>query len=43
MLDPQDELFDKKLASHLVSLYYKDQISEIDDELIVSIIFSRLN
>ena len=24
MLDPQDENFDKRLATHLVSLYYRD-------------------
>lgn len=30
MLDPQDELFDKRLATHLVSLYYVTQEEEED-------------
>lgn len=30
MLDPQDELFDKRLATHLVSLYYVTQ-DEVED------------
>ncbi|XP_015516806.2 DNA replication licensing factor MCM4 [Neodiprion lecontei] len=33
MLDPQDELFDKRLARHLVSLYYKAK-PEVEDDLI---------
>lgn len=35
MLDPQNELFDKRLAHHLVSLYYKTRTLE-DDEILVS-------
>lgn len=33
MLDPQNELFDRRLASHLVSLYYKTKEME-DDEIL---------
>ncbi|XP_046744598.1 DNA replication licensing factor MCM4 [Diprion similis] len=33
MLDPQNELFDKRLARHLVSLYYKAR-PEVEDDLI---------
>lgn len=32
VLDPQDEVFDRRLASHLVSLYYKDFTNSQDDE-----------
>ena len=35
MLDPEDELFDRKLANHLVSLYYKGSEQE-EQELLVS-------
>lgn len=35
ILDPQDEVFDRRLASHLVSLYYATQQDE-DDDLFVS-------
>lgn len=35
MLDPQNELFDRRLARHLVSLYYKSRDEE-EDELMVS-------
>merc|ERR1719373_1323234 len=31
ILDPQDEQYDKKLARHLVSLYYKDQSQQEED------------
>merc|ERR1712083_1280134 len=31
ILDPQDEQYDKKLARHLVSLYYKDQSQQDED------------
>jgi len=31
ILDPQDEQYDKKLARHLVSLYYKDQSHQEED------------
>ncbi|XP_063707123.1 DNA replication licensing factor MCM4 [Culicoides brevitarsis] len=30
VLDPQDELYDKRLATHLVSLYYKNRLDEED-------------
>lgn len=33
MLDPQDELFDRKLANHLVSLYYKGAEEEEQEQL----------
>lgn len=35
MLDPEDEIFDRKLANHLVSLYYKSSEHE-QQELLVS-------
>jgi len=35
MLDPEDELFDRKLANHLVSLYYKSSEQE-QQEMLVS-------
>jgi len=35
MLDPEDELFDRKLANHLVSLYYKSSEQE-EQEMLVS-------
>merc|ERR1712079_436683 len=31
ILDPQDEQYDRKLARHLVSLYYKDQSQQDED------------
>eukprot|EP00092_Neocalanus_flemingeri_P040376 GFUD01043975.1.p1 GENE.GFUD01043975.1~~GFUD01043975.1.p1 ORF type:complete len:849 (+),score=284.52 GFUD01043975.1:326-2548(+) len=31
ILDPQDEQYDKKLARHLVSLYYRDQSQQDED------------
>merc|ERR1719516_597812 len=31
ILDPQDEQYDKKLARHLVSLYYRDQNQQEED------------
>lgn len=34
ILDPQNELFDKRLAKHLVSLYYKNKDSDDDDEIL---------
>jgi DNA replication licensing factor MCM4 len=33
MLDPQDELFDRRLARHLVSLYYRSQ-AEVEEEFL---------
>lgn len=35
ILDPQDELFDKRLAQHLVSLYYSGNTAD-EDSLFVS-------
>ncbi|XP_050551138.1 DNA replication licensing factor MCM4 isoform X1 [Spodoptera frugiperda] len=39
VLDPQDEVFDRRLASHLVSLYYKDftNSQEGDDNIEMSL------
>lgn len=34
MLDPQDELFDRRLAKHLISLYYRTEAEE-EEELMV--------
>jgi len=34
MLDPQDEQFDRRLAKHLVSLYYHSQQDEKELELV---------
>ena len=34
MLDPQDELYDRKLAKHLVSLYYQGA-DDIEQDIIV--------
>lgn len=36
MLDPQNEIFDRRLAFHLVSLYYKTKQLE-EDEILVSL------
>jgi len=38
MLDPEDELFDRKLANHLVSLYYKSSEQE-EQEMLVSLLY----
>nr|XP_022904084.1 DNA replication licensing factor MCM4 [Onthophagus taurus] len=38
ILDPQNELFDKRLAKHLVSLYYKTVEQEEDEILDMSIL-----
>ena len=35
MLDPQDELYDRRLASHLVSLYHLTE-REAEEEFVVS-------
>ena len=35
MLDPQDEHFDRRLASHLVSLYHMSEV-EADVESVVN-------
>ena len=36
MLDPQDELYDRRLASHLVSLYHISE-REAEEEFVVRI------
>lgn len=36
MVDPQDEFYDRRLATHLVSLYYKTQEEE-ETEFLVSL------
>ncbi|XP_017777636.1 PREDICTED: DNA replication licensing factor MCM4 [Nicrophorus vespilloides] len=38
ILDPQNELFDRRLAKHLVSLYYKSRQEEDDEILDMSIL-----
>lgn len=37
MLDPQDELYDKRLARHLVSLYYSKE-EERESEFMVQLL-----
>lgn len=34
MLDPQDEMFDRRLGGHLVSLYFKTHEDEEDENLV---------
>lgn len=34
MLDPQNELFDLRLARHLVSLYYRDGEDDQDEQMV---------
>jgi len=38
VLDPANELYDKRLARHLVSLYYKDQAQEQEETMSMSIL-----
>lgn len=38
LLDPQNEVFDRRLAEHLVSLYYKTRTEEDDEILNMSIL-----
>ncbi|XP_046833471.1 DNA replication licensing factor MCM4 [Vespa crabro] len=38
MLDPQSEIFDRKLARHLVSLYYKTELEDEDEIIDMSIL-----
>ena len=33
VLDPQNDVYDKRLARHLVSLYYKDQSAEEEEHM----------
>ncbi|XP_034835332.1 DNA replication licensing factor MCM4 [Maniola hyperantus] len=41
VLDPQDEVFDRRLASHLVSLYYQDPTNTQDDEDVMNMSLMR--
>ncbi|XP_041984381.1 DNA replication licensing factor MCM4 isoform X2 [Aricia agestis] len=41
ILDPSDEAFDRRLATHLVSLYYSDPADTHDDEESVSMALMR--
>ena len=34
ILDPQDELFDRRLAKHLVSLYHLNPTQEAEDHMV---------
>lgn len=34
MLDPQDEMYDRRLANHLVSLYYRTTADAQVEELV---------
>ena len=34
ILDPQDELFDRRLANHLVSLYYQSEEDQAQDYVV---------
>ena len=38
MLDPQDEQFDRRLATHLVSLYHQTQADEETQHMVCMII-----
>merc|ERR550539_1336488 len=38
MLDPQDEIYDRKLGRHLVSLYYRSDEQSKDDQLDMSVL-----
>lgn len=38
MLDPQDEVFDRRLGRHLVSLYYKSQDEDAEENIDMSIL-----
>jgi len=40
MLDPEDELFDRKLANHLVSLYYKSSEQEQQEMLVCLLLYT---
>lgn len=41
MLDPQDEFFDRRLATHLVSLYHQTQEEEEEEYLVSEISFKN--
>ena len=34
ILDPQDEVFDRRLAGHLVSLYFRGEADEEEENLV---------
>ena len=38
MLDPQNDVYDKRLARHLVSLYYKDINSEEEEHMTMGLL-----
>ena len=38
ILDPQDEQYDKKLGRHLVSLYFKDESAEEDENFSMKVL-----
>ena len=38
MLDPQDELYDKRLGRHLVSLYYRSKDAQAEEALDMGIL-----
>lgn len=41
MLDPQDETYDRRLANHLVSLYYKTPQDAVVEDLVSESISPR--
>ncbi|GFR96745.1 DNA helicase [Elysia marginata] len=43
ILDPQDEVFDRRLAGHLVSLYFRGEDDEEEENLDMSILKDYLN
>lgn len=43
MLDPQDEMFDRRLGGHLVSLYFKTHEDEEDENLVSIDTFNSAN
>lgn len=40
MLDPQDETYDRRLANHLVSLYYKSETEAAKEDLVSRILYN---
>ncbi|KAG1667609.1 DNA replication licensing factor mcm4-A [Nymphon striatum] len=43
VLDPQDEVFDRRLARHLVSLYYKNNKDDEDEHMDMSVLRDYLS
>lgn len=43
MLDPQDEFYDRRLATHLVSLYHQTQEEEEEEYLVRKNILSLVS